>query len=154
LHVSAVSEPRGIVIPKRNRKEIPKVLPSANMRNHISTFKASNTSQSLTRHSQNQSTLRHTKRDGPKPARHKHHDNTKPIWKIIVLCNALCFKLKSKKTTKNSFSRIVIPSKTAKNFLIYYLQPTWKIRFQHSKIEEQVQHAPPKEHFKENFTMH
>jgi len=154
LHVNAVSEPRGIVIPKRNRKEIPKVLPSANMRNHISTFKASNTSQSLTRHSQNQSTLRHTKRNGHIPTRLKEHNNTKPIWKTIVLCNALCFKLKYKKPAKNSPSLIVIPSKTAKNFPIYYLQPTWKIRFQHSKIEEQVQHAPPKEHIKEHITTH
>jgi hypothetical protein len=38
----------------------------------------------------------------------------------------------------------VIPSKTRKKFLIYYLQPTWKIRFQHSKIEEQVQRGHPK----------
>jgi hypothetical protein len=35
----------------------------------------------------------------------------------------------------------VIPNKTGKKFPKYYLQPTWKIRFQHSKIEEQVQHA-------------
>jgi hypothetical protein len=55
---------------------------------------------------------------------HKDHNNTKPIWKIIVLCNALCFKLKSKKTAKNSPSRIVIPKKTAKKFPKYYLQPT------------------------------
>ena len=101
-----------------------------------------------------QSTLRDTKRNGRKPARHKDHDNTRPIWKIIVLCNALCFKLKSKKTAENIASRIVIPSKTRKKFLIYYLQPTLEIRFQHSKIEEQVQHARPKEHFKERITMH
>jgi hypothetical protein len=124
------------------------------MKNQNSTFKASNTSQSLTRHSQNQSTLRHTKRNGHKPARLKDHNNTKPIWKIIVLCNALCFKLKSKKTAKNGPLRIVIPKKTAKKILIYYLQPTLEIRFQHSKIEEQVQHAPPKEHFKEHITTH
>jgi len=68
--------------------------------------------------------MRHTKRYGHKPARHKDHNNTKPIWKAIVLCNALCFKLKSKKTAKNSFSLIVIPSKTRKKILKYYLQPT------------------------------
>jgi hypothetical protein len=109
---------------KKNRKEIPKVLPSANIGKRISTFKASNTSQTLTRHSQNQSTIRHTKRYGHKPARHKDHNNTKPIWKIIVLCNAPRFKLKSKKTAKTNPSLIVIPSKTRKKILIYYLQPT------------------------------
>jgi len=78
----------------------------------------------------------------------------KPICKAIVLCNALCFKLKSKKTAKNSFSLIVIPSKTRKKILKYYLQPTLESAFQHSKIETRVQHAPPKEHFKEILTMH
>jgi hypothetical protein len=48
----------------------------------------------------------------------------------------------------------VIPKKTGKKFLIYDLEPTWKIRFQHSKIETQVQHVTPKEHFKESLTMH
>jgi hypothetical protein len=104
--------------------------------------------------SQNQSTIRHTKRNGHKPATHKDHNNTKPIRKAIVLCNALCFKLKSKRTTKNNPSLIVIPSKTRKKILIYDLEPTWKIRFQHSKIETQVQHVTPKEHFKERITMH
>jgi hypothetical protein len=32
--------------------------------------------------------------------------------------------------------------KTGKKFPEYYFQPTWEIAFQHSKIEEQVQHAP------------
>jgi len=66
----------------------------------------------------------HTERNGRKPARHKDHDKTKPIWKLIVLCNALCFKLKSKKAAKNNPSLIVIPRKTRKKILIYYLQPT------------------------------
>ena len=107
-----------------------------------------------TRHSQSQSKIRRTKRYGHKPATHKDHNNTKPIRKIIVLCNALCFKLKSKKTAKNNPSRIVIPSKTRKKILIYYLQPTLEIKFQHSKIKTQVQHATAKEHFKERITMH
>jgi len=108
---------------------------------NIQSFKhKSNTDKALP----SQSTIRRTKRYGHKPSRHKDHNNTKPIWKIIVLCNAPCFKLKSKKTAKNNPSRIVIPSKTAKKFLIYYLQPTWKTRFQHSKIETRVQHAHPK----------
>jgi len=29
-----------------------------------------------------------------------------------------------------------------------------EIKIQHSKIEEQVQHRAPKEHFKESLTMH
>jgi hypothetical protein len=63
-------------------------------------------------------------------AKHEDHNNTKTIWKIIVLCSALCFKLRYKKSAKNSFSIIVIPSKTAKKLLIYYLQPTLEIAFQ------------------------
>ena len=114
------------------------------MRNHALTCATSNTSETLTIHSQNQSAIRHTKRYGHKPARHKDHNKTKPIWKVIVLCNTPPFKLKSKKTAKNNPSPIVIPSKTAKKFPKHYLQPTWKITFQHSKIEEQVQHAHPK----------
>jgi hypothetical protein len=78
------------------------------------------------------------------------HNNTKPIWKATVLCNALCFKLKSKKTAKNNPSLIVIPKKTRKKILIYYLQPTLEIRFQHSKIKTQVQHAHPKNTSKKN----
>jgi hypothetical protein len=96
-------------------------------------------SSTLTRHFQNQSTMLHTKRNGHKPARHKDHNNTKPIWKAIVLCNTPGFKLKSEKTTKNNPSPIVIPSKTRKKFPKHYLQPTWKIAFQHSKIEEPVE---------------
>jgi len=38
----------------------------------------------------------------------------------------------------------VIPNKTAKKFPKYYLQPTLENAFQHSEIEEQVQHAHPK----------
>jgi hypothetical protein len=48
----------------------------------------------------------------------------------------------------------VIPNRTGKNFPKYCLQLTLEIRFQHSKIEEQVQHVTPKEHFKESLTMH
>ncbi len=112
--------------------------PSQNEESHsnIQSFKhKSNT----TRHSQNQSTLRHTKRYGHKPARHKDHNSTKPIWKVIVLCNALCFKLKSRKKAKNSPSLIVIPNKTAKKFPKYYLQPTLETAFQHSKIKALVE---------------
>ena len=61
-----------------------------------------------------QSTIRHTKRDGHKTATHKDHNNTKPIWQTIVLWNTPCFKLKSKKTAKNSISPIVIPKKNSK----------------------------------------
>jgi hypothetical protein len=62
---------------KKNGKEIPDLLPSANMKDQNSTFKASSTRQTLTRYSQNQSTIRHTKRYGHKPARQRsqHHKN-------------------------------------------------------------------------------
>jgi len=50
--------------------------------------------------------------------------------------------------------RIVIPNKTGKKFPKYYLQPTLEIKIQRSKIETQVQHARPKEHFKESLTIH
>jgi hypothetical protein len=48
----------------------------------------------------------------------------------------------------------VIPNENGKKFPKYSLQPTWESAFQHSKIEEQVQHRAPKEHFKESLTMH
>jgi hypothetical protein len=104
-------------------------------------------SSTLTRHFQNQSTMLHTKRNGRKPARHKDHNNTKTIWKVIVLCNAPRFKLKSKKTAKNSPSRIVIPNGNGKKFPKYYLQPTWESAFQHSGIEELVEQASPTTRF-------
>ena len=85
---------------------------------------------------------------------HKDHNNTKTIWKAIVLCNTPCFKLKSKKTAKNNPSPIVIPSRTAKKFPKYRFQSTWEGAFQHSKIETRVQHITAKEHFKERITMH
>jgi len=74
----------------------------------------------------------------------KDHNNTKPIWKTIVLCNTPRFKLKSKKAAKNKPSLIVIPNETAKKFPKYRFQPTLESAFQHSNIETQVQHAPPK----------
>jgi hypothetical protein len=56
---------------KQDSKEIPKVQVSANVRKRDSTFKASNTSQSLTRHSQNQSILHHAKHNGHKLERQR-----------------------------------------------------------------------------------
>jgi len=74
------------------------------------------------------------------PERHATSEKPqKPIWKVIVLCNTPCFKLKSKKTAKNNPSLIVIPSKTAKKFPKYRFQPTLGNAFQHGKIEELVE---------------
>lgn len=47
--------------------------------------KTSSTSQTLTGHSQNQNTLRHTRHNGHKPTAHKDHKNAKPIWQTTVL---------------------------------------------------------------------
>jgi len=86
--------------------------PSQNEESH-SNIKASNTSQTL------QDTPKARVKCDTQNAmdtnqQHKDHNNTKPIWQTIVLCNTLRFKLKSKKTAKNSPSPIVIPKKTAK----------------------------------------
>ncbi len=94
----------------------------------------------------------HTKHYGHKPATHKDHNNTKPIWKIIVLCNALCFKLKPKKTAKNKPSPIVIPKKTRKNILKYYLQSTLEIAFRtyttlHAGSTWQAERTPKNNHY-------
>jgi hypothetical protein len=43
--------------------------------------------------------------------------------------------------TKVEFCGIVIPNKTRKKILIYYLQSTWERAFQHGKIEELVEEA-------------
>ena len=116
------------------------------MKKPNSTFKASNTT-ITDKTLPSQSTIRHTKRYGHKPARHKDHNDTKPIWKAIVLCNALCFKLKPKKTAKNNPSRIVIPKKTAKEFPKHRFQPTLESVFQtymnlHAGSTRQAQRTP------------
>jgi hypothetical protein len=46
--------------------------------------------------------------------------------------------------TKVEFCGIVIPNGNGKKFPKYRFQPTWEIAFHHSKIKEQVQHAPRK----------
>jgi hypothetical protein len=84
LHVSAVSELRGIVIPSKNGKKFPKYdfQPTLESSFQHSNFKhKSNTDKTLL----SQRALGHTKSYGHKPARHEDHNNTKPIWKIIVL---------------------------------------------------------------------
>jgi hypothetical protein len=52
LHISAVTDPRAAKVIPKNSKEHPDLLPSTKMKNQNSTFKTSNTRQTLTRHSQ------------------------------------------------------------------------------------------------------
>jgi hypothetical protein len=76
---------------------------------------------------------------------HKDHNNTKPIWQTIVLCNTPCFKLKSKKPAKNSISPIVIPKKRQRNSQSKTFSQHEKTRFKHTSIYTQVQRGKPKE---------
>jgi hypothetical protein len=46
---------------------------------------------------------------------------------------------KEHKHTNVKFCGTVIPNRNGKKLLIYYLQPTWEIAFQHMKIEELVE---------------
>jgi hypothetical protein len=55
------------------------------MKNSTPTFKASNTSHSLTRRSQARVQYGTQNPMDTKPATHKDHNNIKPIWQTIVL---------------------------------------------------------------------
>jgi hypothetical protein len=98
-------------------------LDSHNTENHASTHAISNTSQTLTRHSQNQSTIRPTKRNGHKPATHKDQQHKTNMENHRSLQRTL-LQAETRKTAKNRPSRIVIPKKTAKEFPKHDLQPT------------------------------
>jgi hypothetical protein len=99
------------------------------MKNHTSTFKASNASQTL-QDTPSQSTIRHAKRYGHKPARHKDHNLKNQYGTPSFFETHFASSRNPKKQRKTTLHSLSFQEKTRKNLPIYYLQSTLESAFQ------------------------